>query len=123
MDLLALALLWPLLGILLTVLVALSRDLRPGLWGVLGFLFGPLAALFAAVSPRPQPAPPADPESAAEIEPAPPPDPAQDDRPRTPCPHCAELVLIDARVCRFCGREISPAPDTGAAEPAGDETP
>jgi rRNA maturation endonuclease Nob1 len=24
------------------------------------------------------------------------------------CPHCAELVRQEAKVCRFCGREIVP---------------
>lgn len=22
------------------------------------------------------------------------------------CPHCAELIKIDAKVCRFCGRDV-----------------
>lgn len=30
------------------------------------------------------------------------------DRNRRPCPHCAELILLDAKVCRFCGREVEP---------------
>jgi len=27
---------------------------------------------------------------------------------RRPCPHCAELILPDARVCHYCGKEIDP---------------
>jgi zinc ribbon protein len=25
---------------------------------------------------------------------------------RRPCPHCAELIKIQARVCRYCGRDV-----------------
>lgn len=24
------------------------------------------------------------------------------------CPHCAELIKSEARVCRFCGRDVEP---------------
>ncbi len=30
-------------------------------------------------------------------------EPFIDSRPRMTCPSCAELVLTEARVCRFCG--------------------
>ena len=26
--------------------------------------------------------------------------------PRRACPHCAEKLLLDAKVCRFCGRDV-----------------
>lgn len=26
------------------------------------------------------------------------------------CPHCAELIRREAKVCRFCGRDVDPAP-------------
>ena len=26
------------------------------------------------------------------------------------CPFCAELILVRARICRFCGREVPPVP-------------
>lgn len=29
-------------------------------------------------------------------------------RRRRPCPYCAELILAEATVCRFCGRDIPP---------------
>lgn len=25
---------------------------------------------------------------------------------RVQCPHCAEMILPDAKVCRFCGRSV-----------------
>lgn len=30
----------------------------------------------------------------------------KDDARRRPCPFCAEPILPEARVCRFCGREL-----------------
>lgn len=37
-------------------------------------------------------------------------------RERVPCPYCAERIRKDARVCRYCGREIRPA-DNEPQEP------
>lgn len=41
---------------------------------------------------------------------------------RYPCPQCAELILVDAKVCRFCGLALTreheqgqPPPPTGRA--------
>lgn len=27
------------------------------------------------------------------------------------CPHCAEMVKLEAKVCRFCGHELQPSPE------------
>lgn len=37
-------------------------------------------------------------------------------RDRVPCPYCAERIRKDARVCRFCGREVGPV-DAEGREP------
>lgn len=31
-------------------------------------------------------------------------------RRRRPCPDCAELIAVDARVCRYCGHRLAPPP-------------
>lgn len=32
---------------------------------------------------------------------------------RRPCPHCAEAILPNAKVCRFCGRDVEPMSGDG----------
>ncbi len=35
------------------------------------------------------------------------------------CPHCAELIKTDAKVCRYCGRDVEPIPASYGAPPPG----
>lgn len=35
------------------------------------------------------------------------------------CEHCAELIKADAKVCRYCGRDVGPPPTR--SEPAKEE--
>ncbi len=38
---------------------------------------------------------------------------------RRPCPVCGEMILADARLCRFCGEKLKPA---AATDQEGDST-
>jgi DNA-directed RNA polymerase subunit RPC12/RpoP/uncharacterized membrane protein YeaQ/YmgE (transglycosylase-associated protein family) len=72
---------------------------------LLGVLFGPLGVLIAAVLAV-QPSP-ATSNPTAVI--------AHQDR--RPCPYCAEMIMRDAKVCRFCGREVEPLPTPTTVAP------
>ena len=43
----------------------------------------------------------------------PPIQPPSEERPRVKCPHCAELIMQNARICRYCRNEV------GADDQAG----
>lgn len=62
----------------------------------LGFLLGPLGILIAAVLSLRQPSTTTNPNTAMT---------PQD---RRPCPYCAEMIMRNAKVCRFCDREVEP---------------
>jgi hypothetical protein len=32
------------------------------------------------------------------------------------CPHCAEIIKSEAKVCRFCGRDVEPIPNPVTAQ-------
>ncbi len=65
---------------------------------LLGFLFGPIGILIAAVM-----------ANQSQIR--------QDTNLRYPCPYCAELILRDAKVCRFCGRDVEPLANATLVSP------
>jgi hypothetical protein len=44
--------------------------------------------------------------AAPEPQQPPPTGPIVDPRPRMRCPRCGEMVLLDARLCRFCGHRF-----------------
>jgi hypothetical protein len=81
-----LIILWVLCGVF-SAIVAFNKNHNGCMWGVAGVLFGPLALLAVGFMP------------ASEA-------PGQQ---RIKCPHCAELILVDAKLCRFCGQTLTPS--------------
>jgi len=61
-----------------------------------------------------RPAPSLEPPSGTRLEPAPDKDPAS----FRSCPYCAERIRVDARICRFCNRDVAAAgPESGGRSP------
>lgn len=84
-------------------LIGRNKD-RWGMGVTLGFLLGPIGLIIVAVmSPGPNarflP-------SRGSVVMVPSTTGSPDTRPRVPCPQCAEMVLVDANVCRFCGAQF-----------------
>jgi len=61
--------------------------------GCLGLLLGPIGVLIVALLPR----------KAVAAKATPPPEPGSDER---RCPHCAEIIRVEAKVCKHCGRDV-----------------
>jgi len=78
---------WGLLGTLIGLSAARKKGFSPVAGAIGGFLLGPLAFLLLAVSGV----------SRGEA--------------NKKCPHCAEWIKAEAKVCKHCGRDVSPAPD------------
>ncbi|MDP0499358.1 MAG: hypothetical protein Q7P63_04580 [Verrucomicrobiota bacterium JB022] len=114
---------WAMLGFI-AIPIATSRGQNGCLWFFIAALFGPIAILFAAITPRETPKAvsgqandkniPDSPETfdpsrlkvvtqeSAESMIATPPGNGE----RVPCPKCAELILPAAVKCRFCGTDF-----------------
>lgn len=93
-------------------------------WFILGFFFAGIALIVLGFSPS------VEEQSAGYVsmrvaEPAPLPSPSARDYRSTPgraapnkkCPDCAEQVLADARICRFCRHEFADLPMPSKAAP------
>lgn len=77
-------------------------------WLIGGFLLGPIGLLIVGLMGRPAP----------------------DESILRKCPHCAEQILKEAKVCKHCGRDVEPVdapvstvtcPDTVACPDCGTE--
>jgi len=69
-----------------------GRSMAAGFWA--GFLLGPLGVILAVASTP-------DPDGQERLA-------LQDGKVRK-CPHCAELVKVEAKICRFCQRDLPEA--------------
>lgn len=38
-------------------------------------------------------------------------------RPKRKCPHCAEVILLEAKVCKHCGRDVEPGVKEDRVQP------
>jgi hypothetical protein len=90
MDIFGIVLFWLALG-LIPAYIADRKGKSFGKWWVYGWLIF-FVALVHAIVMKP------DPEWAARKE-------IEEGRAKK-CPHCAEVVKKEAKVCRFCGRDI-----------------
>jgi hypothetical protein len=83
-----------------TALIANSRGKSAGAWFAYSLLIWPVALVHVLLTP---------PTRDAVVARA-------QEQGRRACPHCAEMIMAEAKVCRFCGRDVEPIL-TAAAEP------
>ncbi len=96
--------LWILFGIGCAIAAGNKKRSVPG-WLFLGMLLGPFGLLFILLlSPLAAPAAPS-----REMPPLyASPDQIPLDQETKQCPHCAEIIKLEARKCRFCGEPLDP---------------
>lgn len=85
------------IGVVAAFIVAMAAPARgrsPVGWFIYGLVLWPLALIHVLVLPKN--------EKAIERR-------QVEKGERRPCPHCAEPIRPEARICRFCGRDVDPA--------------
>lgn len=106
---------WGLSGVVGAVI--LSKYDRGGTGCLLGLLLGPIGWIIAAVmrgNLRDAAAQARHQEQLEAVRGG-----AGGERAQRKCPYCAEMILAEARVCRFCNRESEPAPPEAPREDHG----
>ena len=78
--------------IVVTTIVASSKDRSGFVWFLLAFLFGPFALIAVALMPAAQHRDPLAPSPKTHVR----------------CPDCRELVYRDAKICKHCGITLVP---------------
>ncbi len=100
---------WIILWLIMAVVVAIiaaSKGKNAFAWGLYGFLIWPIALVHILVTSADGPAIERQAMAAGRVK----------------CLHCAEMIMAEAKVCRFCGRDV-PRPSYLMPYSAPEETP
>ena len=131
MEFLIALVVWVLIWGGLTAWLASEKGRDPLVWFILGGLFALLAIIVVGLSPNVEqtPAPANSVAASPAFAPVPAASPTRVAAPAPAtkkCPDCAETVLAEARICRFCRYEFPPSPVAElrpSVEPPPAETP
>ena len=107
MELFFLWLLCPILGAAM-----LSRYNGAGTGFLLGLIFGPIGLIFALVIRSDKSKDEQNELHEEQIQAlAASKDSESESKPKRECPYCAETILVKAKICKHCGRDVKPITD------------